>query len=299
VEYQRKLWERGDVVATLGVYPLLDREGARAAADQARAIALGRGDRVVVPPEAAQALGHGASVLPVQEWEEVDVALTLGGDGTLLAAATRLAPLGVPLLGVNLGRVGFLTELEVRDLAQGVEAALEGRLFAEERMMVEGEVWRGGERAGAFLALNDLVVTKGPFARLVRLQASVGGSPLGRYSADGLILATPTGSTAYALSAGGPVLSPDVDAILITPICPHSLDARSVVVPPETTVSLELSPMGDRTEVFLTVDGQKGMTLEVGDRIEVRRSDTRTRLLRHPDYDFLQVLRRKLSEGTL
>lgn len=284
---------------TLGVYPLLEREGARAAAEEAVALASRWGVQVVAPPEAATVLASRAAIRPIREWEGVDVALTLGGDGTLLAAASLLAPLGVPLLGVNLGRVGFLTEVEVRDLKGGLKAALDGKLVVEERMMVEGEVHRSGKVVGRFLALNDLVITKGPFARLVRLQASVAGSPLGRYSADGLILATPTGSTAYALSAGGPVLAPEVEAILITPICPHSLDARSVVVPPETTVRVELTPMGDRSEVFLTADGQMGMMLEVGDRIEVRRSSTRTKLLRQPTYDFLQVLRRKLSEGTL
>ena len=165
--------------------------------------------------------------------------------------------------------------------------------------MVDGSLVRDGEEIGHHIALNDLVITKGPLGRLVRLQVTVGQSALGTYSADGLILGTPTGSTAYALSAGGPVLTPEVEAILVPPICPHTLSSRSVVVPPDVTVSVELLPAGDRTETYLTVDGQLGEHLATGDCLTVRRSAITTRLLRRPGYDFLDVLRRKLSEGVL
>jgi len=284
---------------SLAIYPLLSREGAPELARRAIRMAEGVGADVMLPPEEALALDRPELGQPLARWRGATFALTLGGDGTLLAAATELAPLGVPLLGLNLGRVGFLTELELRDFEEGLRLALAGRLLTEERMMIEGTVLRSEAPIGEFIALNDLVITKGPFARLVRLTAWVEGSPLGRYSADGLILATPTGSTAYALSAGGPVLAPEVEAILITPICPHSLDARSIVVPPGDTVTVEIAPMGDRSEVFLTNDGQLSTTLFAGDRLIVRKSGVRTRLLRQPGYDFFQVLRRKLSEGVL
>lgn len=284
---------------SLAIYPLLSREGAPELARRAIHMAEDVGAAVMLPPEEAAALGRPELGQPLAHWKGATFALTLGGDGTLLAAATELAPLGVPLLGLNLGRVGFLTELELRDFEEGLRLALAGRLLTEERMMIEGTVLRSDATIGDYLALNDLVITKGPFARLVRLTAWVEGSPLGRYSADGLILATPTGSTAYALSAGGPVLAPEVEAILITPICPHSLDARSIVVPPGDTVTVEIAPMGDRSEVFLTNDGQLSTTLQAGDRLIVRKSGVRTRLLRQPGYDFFQVLRRKLSEGVL
>lgn len=283
----------------VGLYPLLERQEARDWTLKAIEVARRARVEVALPPEAARVLGFPEYERPISGWQGVDLALTLGGDGTLLAAATQLAPLGVPLLGLNLGRVGFLTELEVKEFQVGLEAALGGDLVVDERMMVEGRLDREGETVGHFLALNDIVLAKGPFARLLRLQAYVGESPLGRYSADGLILATPTGSTAYALSAGGPVLAPEVEAILVTPICPHSLDSRSVVVPPEATVTVELKAAGDRTETFLTADGQLGAEVQPGDRLTVWKSSIRTKLLRHPGYDFLQVLRRKLSEGTL
>lgn len=284
---------------SLAIYPLLSREGAPELAMRAIGMAEDVGASVMLPPEEATALGRPELGQPLSHWKGATFALTLGGDGTLLAAATELAPLGIPLLGLNLGRVGFLTELEVRDFEEGLRLALASKLLVEERMMIEGTVLRADASIGDFLALNDLVITKGPFSRLVRLSAWVEGSPLGKYSADGLILATPTGSTAYALSAGGPVLAPEVEAILMTPICPHSLDARSVVVPPGDTVTVELAPMGDRSEVFLTNDGQLSTSLVAGDRIIVRKSAVRTKLLRQPGYDFFQVLRRKLSEGTL
>lgn len=284
---------------SLAIYPLLSREGAPELARRAIAMAEASNVPVMLPPEEAAALGRPELGRPLSQWRGATCALTLGGDGTLLGAATELAPLGVPLLGLNLGRVGFLTELEVRDFDEGLRLALAGELLAEERMMIEGAVVRGEAPVGEYLALNDLVITKGPFSRLVRLTAWVEGSPLGRYSADGLILATPTGSTAYALSAGGPVIAPEVEAILVTPICPHSLDARSVVVPPGDTVTVEIAPMGDRSEVFLTNDGQLSTTLVAGDRLIVRKSAVRTKLLRQPGYDFFQVLRRKLSEGAL
>ncbi len=266
-----------------------------------RAILLAErtGLQAVLPMPAAALLGRPDLALPMSEWRQVDLALTFGGDGTLLQAATQLAAFGIPLLGFNLGRVGFLTELEGRDLESGLADAVAGRYLVEERMMVDGSLVRDGEEIGHHIALNDLVITKGPLGRLVRLQVTVGQSALGTYSADGLILGTPTGSTAYALSAGGPVLTPEVEAILVTPICPHTLSSRSVVVPPDVTVSVELLPAGDRTETYLTVDGQLGEHLATGDCLTVRRSAITTRLLRRPGYDFLDVLRRKLSEGVL
>ncbi|MHB1505873.1 MAG: NAD(+)/NADH kinase [Sulfobacillus sp.] len=286
-------------MTTVGLYPLLDRPEALEWAARAIQLADKMQLRPVLPPEASAAINRPDLALQMASWRQVDLALTFGGDGTLLQAATQVAALGVPLLGFNLGRVGFLTELEGRDLESGLAEALAGRYLIEERMMVEGSLVRAGQEIGRHVALNDLVITKGPFARLVRLQVAVGESVLGTYSADGLILATPTGSTAYALSAGGPVLTPEVAAILVTPICPHTLSSRSVVVPPDVTVSVELLPAGDRSETFLTVDGQLGERLEAGDRLTVRRSAICTRLLRRPGYDFLDVLRRKLSEGVL
>jgi NAD+ kinase len=250
---------------------------------------------VVLPQREAQLLGAPEQGLATRYWgRRVAFCLTLGGDGTLLSAAKRLAPQGVPVLGVNLGRLGFLTELEPTDLEAGIEEALSGRLLVDDRMMLEGVTWRRGAMNGRYLAVNDLVLAKGPFARMVRLQLSLDGGERELYTADGMIVATPTGSTAYALSAGGPVISPGVEALLITPICAHTLSARSLVVPPETEA--QLTVVGD-VEAYLTVDGQVGATLGEADALGVRRAPFKVRLLRRQGYRFWSVLRSKLAQG--
>lgn len=280
---------------TVGLYPNLDKPEARPVVEEAISLLLAHGAGVVLPQREAQCLERPELGLATRYWgRRVAFALSFGGDGTLLSAAKRLAPQGVPLLGVNLGRLGFLTELEPNDLEEGLKAALAGRLVVDDRMMLEGVAWRRGAMNGRYLAVNELVVAKGPFARMVRLQLALDGGDRELYTADGLLVATPTGSTAYSLSAGGPVVAPSVEAMLITPICAHTLSARSLVLPPETEA--EIRVVGD-VEAYLTVDGQVGGTLDVGDALAVRRAPFKLRLLRRRQYRFWSVLRSKLAQG--
>ncbi|AEE91535.1 putative inorganic polyphosphate/ATP-NAD kinase [Tepidanaerobacter acetatoxydans Re1] len=226
--------------------------------------------------------------------KKIDVAVTLGGDGTLLSVARQVAPYEIPILGINLGHVGFLTEIEISDLYTDLERFNRKDYSIDIRMMLEAEVVRNGEVLESFLALNDVVVTKGPFARLIRLKTYANEDYVDTYHADGLIIATPTGSTAYSLSAGGPIINPDMDLLLLTPICPHTLRSRSIVVSKDDIIKVKL--LAEHPEIMLTVDGQQGYELLPGDQIIVRKSSFSTRLIRIKKRSFYDVLRKKLSE---
>lgn len=223
-----------------------------------------------------------------------DVAIVLGGDGTLLSVAKRTAPRDIPILGVNLGHLGFLTEIELPDLYKAMTEVLAGRYSVETRMMVEARVTRHG-RTKRFVALNEVVVSKGPFARMIEVDTFIGNSRVATYPADGLIIATPTGSTAYALSAGGPIVSPGVDSLVVVPVCPHALATRAVIVSKDET--LRLVVRADHEDTMLTIDGQVGYRLRLSDDIVVRRASEVTKLIRLENWCFYDVLRRKLAEG--
>lgn len=233
---------------------------------------------------------------PVADWPEATrVVLVLGGDGTLLGVAPDLARRGFPAVGVNLGRLGFLTGMEPVDLPDGLETLLDGRGITEERMLLDVQVREGPACRARYLALNEVVVAKGPLARLVRLEVLVDGRSMATYPADGLVLATPTGSTAYALSAGGPVVEPTLSAVVVTPICPHSLYSRSMVIHPAHEVSVRV--VGPHREVFVTVDGRIGRALEEAEAVVAARSPLTLKLLRHPDWRFFQMLMPKLRDS--
>jgi NAD+ kinase len=226
---------------------------------------------------------------------DVDLLLTFGGDGTLLRGARLVAPHHTPVLGINLGHLGFLTSIQPAELEQSLTAMLEGRYWLDERFTLEARVEdRAGQAGVPYVALNDAVLHKGGFARVIRLAVYVGPEreEVGSYSADGIILATPTGSTAYSLSAAGPIVVPAVECILATPICPHTLVIRPLVLPAGTTVTVEIqSAVG---EMVLTVDGQEGQVLTAGHRLVVRRGEAVVPLVRFPDQSFFSTLRRKL-----
>jgi Predicted sugar kinase len=224
----------------------------------------------------------------------VDLLLVLGGDGTLLSMARLVGDLNVPILGVNLGGLGFLTALTIDELFPALEALLRGDLLVEERMMLAARVTRQGERLSEYVALNDVVITKSAMSRIINLDVSVQGQFATAYRADGLIVSTPTGSTAYSLSAGGPIVFPTMDAIVLTPICSHTLTNRPIVLPGGQPIDVTLQSDQD---VMLTMDGQVGFHLKRGDRIEIRRAAARIRLLRFPQKHFFSVLRTKLKWG--
>jgi len=217
-----------------------------------------------------------------------------GGDGTLLSAARLAAERGTPILGINLGSLGFLTEVKLEEAQPALEALLSGNYQLEERMLLEVDVARGGQRVDRFRALNDVVINKGALARIIEMEVLVDEQLVTVFRADGLILSTPTGSTAYSLSAGGPILHPTLDAVIITPICPHTLTNRPVVVAERSKLSVTLRHGSD---VMLTVDGQVGIPLEPLDRLTVERSRATIRLVQPAGSKFFKTLREKLKWG--
>jgi NAD+ kinase len=225
---------------------------------------------------------------------QVDLLIVLGGDGTLLSMARAVGDLGVPLLGVNLGGLGFLTATTLDEMFPALEAYLEGRMAIEERMLLSARVVRNGQTVCEYAALNDVVITKSAMSRIIDLSVSVEGRHATAYRADGLIISTPTGSTAYSLSAGGPILFPTMDAVVLTPICSHTLTNRPIVVP--GTDRIEVTLLADQ-EVMATMDGQVGVGLREGDTVEICKAVARIRLVRFPQKDFFSVLRTKLKWG--
>jgi NAD+ kinase len=254
-----------------------------------------RGIEVVLDPEAAA--GAGTPGLPRHELAAaVDLVVVLGGDGTLLAVARAIGRRLVPILGVNLGALGFLAEIDLGELFPTLEAVLAGRFRIEPRMRLEVTVDRDGVELGRYLALNDAVVARTALSRMVDLEARADGVDVTTYHADGLIVATPTGSSAYSLSAGGPLVLPSFEAVVLTPICSHTLTQRPLVLPPacEVTVRVQDARGG---EVQLTVDGQVGRELAERDRVTLRRSEWPAQLLVPKDRNRFQVMRTKLRWG--
>jgi NAD+ kinase len=228
--------------------------------------------------------------------ENIDVLVTLGGDGTLLRGARLVAQHGVPVLGVNLGRLGFLTSAALDDVPSSLDALFAGDYWLDLRSTLDVQV-TGVNGTESFFALNDAVLHKGGLARVIRLAVHVGPDhqEVGTYTADGIILSTPTGSTAYSLSAGGPIVVPSLDCILATPICPHTLVVRPLVLPMDMEITVTPQPGVD--EVILTVDGQDGAELHPGEKLRVRKGATTVRLIRLAGQSFFTTLRLKLHWG--
>lgn len=261
-----------------GLVAWLEQRGFRVELDQSTALALGlEGGR--------------------RDWSDIQprLAIVLGGDGTLLHVARRLRAGKVPLLAVNLGTLGFLTEVPVAELYANLESILEERCIYDVRTMVSAEVYRDGRPLAGYDALNDAVISKGSLARVIEFSISIDSEPVAYYRADGIIVATPTGSTAYSLSAGGPILHPTVDGLVITPICPHALTNRPLIVRDSAIIEITMHKVAEQT--FLTMDGQEGLPLEVGDRIVCHKSLHQVTLVRHPQRQFFEVLRNKLKWG--
>ena len=229
---------------------------------------------------------------------DVDIVLVLGGDGTLIGMADSIAEAdaATPILGVNFGSLGFLTEVTLPELYRSLEHALNGRAYIEERMMLRTTTSSGNDVLNRSIALNDAVVTKTARSRMIDLSVYVGNEFVTRVKADGLIIATPTGSTAYNLSAGGPIVQPDVDAMVITPIAPHTLTNRPIVIPGDSTVRVQPN-IEARDEIVFTLDGQSTFPIHAGDEITVSRASRRLRLIRPSTRSYFEVLRTKLKWG--
>ncbi len=254
-----------------------------------------RGVRVRFDAETSRALGRKDGVSRKSMPAGTDLAIVAGGDGTLLSVARAGAPRGVPILGVNFGGLGFLTELQPDELYPGLEKMLRRESRIEERQALRVRFRRGGRVRREHLMLNDAVITKSAPARMITLDVRVDGEEVATYTSDGLIVSTPTGSTAYNLSAGGPILDPRMSAFVIAPICPHTLTYRPLVVP--GTVKIEIHLRSTQETVYLTLDGQVAIPMRAEDAVTVDRHPCPVRLLRVAPWDFFEVLRGKLHWG--
>jgi NAD+ kinase len=231
---------------------------------------------------------------------DVDLVIVLGGDGTLLSMATRIAQAGrdIPILGVNFGSLGFLTETRIDELYSSLESVMNGTALIEQRAMLTAEAYRDREQFDTRVVLNDVVFTKAALSRIIELSVSVSTGLVTKVKADGLIIATATGSTAYNLAAGGPIVHPHVDALILTPIAPHTLTNRPIVIPGGETIDVrpQIDPdTGD--DVYVTYDGQSGYPLQKGDVVRVRKSDRTLRLVKAPTRSYFAILREKLKWG--
>jgi len=226
--------------------------------------------------------------------KRADLLITFGGDGTLLSVA-RYAPKGVPVLGVNMGTLGFLTEVRVEEFPAVLEGVLAGKFEAEDRVTFDVIVEGPQREKRTYRVLNDATINKSALARIVDMKVSVSGFYVSTFRADGLIVATPTGSTAYNLSAGGPIVYPTMGAMIITPICPHMLTNRPLVLP--DTLDIEIGIIAKNQEIFLTLDGQEGLPIEESDRVRVKKSTQPVLLVQSPNKNYFDVLRSKLKWG--
>lgn len=225
----------------------------------------------------------------------IDLAIVIGGDGTLLHVARKMSGIDVPLIGINLGRLGFLTDIPADDMEAEVGRILDGEYEAEERFMLHAEVMRGGKIVHAANAFNDVIIGKGELSRLIGFETYQDGEFVNSMRADGIIIATPTGSTAYALSAGGPILHPGLGAMVLVPICPHTLSDRPIAVSSDTVIEVVLTE-GNRN-AHATFDGQEMFALHEGDHVFIRRAETPVRLIHPSGRSHYDVLRAKLNWG--
>ena len=261
-----------------------------------------RGCEVMIERATAAAVGDGSRGGKAASYAEIgrraDLAIVVGGDGTMLAAARNLARYGVPLAGVNQGRLGFMTDIGHDDMQAGVGAILDGKYAIEERALLDCEIKRGGTSLLRTIALNEAVIGKGSQGRLIEFELSIDGEFVYTLRADGIIVATPTGSTAYSLSAGGPIVVPGVDAIVITAICPHSLAVRPIVAPGSVVVAVEpLWPLPE--EMLVSFDGQYSVPLGLQGRLLVRLGERRVQLVRLGPEGYFARMRKKLQWGDL
>jgi NAD+ kinase len=227
--------------------------------------------------------------------DETDLVVVLGGDGTLISVARLMGDRQLPILGVNLGSLGFLTEITLDELCTSLDRCLNGDYNISERMMLRATLIRNGEELDEKQVLNDVVINKGVLARIIDLETTVNDDYLTTFKVDGLIISTPTGSTGYSLSANGPILHPDLECLVITPICPHTLTNRPIVIASDAVITVELKCVNEA--VFLTLDGQVGVELKCGDVIRIRKSEHRTRLVNSSSKNYFEILRTKLKWG--
>ncbi|MDH5739185.1 MAG: NAD(+)/NADH kinase [Nitrospira sp.] len=254
-----------------------------------------RNIEVLLDTTSAALLNEQGGMPKTQLAEKADVLLVLGGDGTILSAARLAAERSIPILGVNMGGLGFLTEVRLDNLYPSLERVFANDFVLDERLMLATHIHRHGETVARGIVLNDVVISKGTLARMIDLQVAIGGQFVTNLRGDGLIIGTPTGSTAYSLSAGGPIMNPGVQALMLTPICPHTLTHRPLIVPGNVAIEVTLTSQDEGS--MATLDGQVGVAIVQGDKTVIHASDYRTRLIRFPESHYYEVLRGKLKWG--
>lgn len=252
--------------------------------------------QVIMDKDTASIMGQASPYQKSDIPARADLIIVLGGDGTLLSVARITHPFNVPILAVNLGSLGFLTEIALPELYEVLEKVLNGQFEYEPRMLLNACLWRGDEKVGEYHVLNDVVINKGVLARIVNLEVRVNNQHMTSYRADGLIIATPTGSTAYSLSAGGPIIHPSMNALVLSPICPFTLTNRSIVIPGQSLIQVELATENENVRV--TLDGQEGCDMVQGDVLEVKKTQTTIKLIQAPGKNYYQILRKKLHWGS-
>lgn len=250
---------------------------------------------VILDRTSASLLGESGGLQKTELASRADVLLVLGGDGTMLNAARLAGERGIPILGVNMGGLGFLTEVRLEHLYPSLDRVFANEFVLDERLMLKTHVHRHGETVAQGVVLNDVVISKGTLARMIELKIAIQGQFVTNLRGDGLIISTPTGSTAYSLSAGGPIVNPAVQCLMLTPICPHTLTHRSLIVPGNVEVEVTLTSRDDGA--MATLDGQVGIAVAQGDTVVISTSEHRTRLIRFPESHYYDVLREKLKWG--
>jgi len=250
---------------------------------------------VILDTTSASLLGEQGGVQKTQLASQAGMLLVLGGDGTMLNAARLAGERGIPILGVNMGGLGFLTEVRLENLYPSLERVFANEYVLDERLMLKTHVHRHGETVAQGVVPNDVVISKGTLARMIELKISIQGRFVTNLRGDGLIVSSPTGSTAYSLSAGGPIVNPAVHSLMLTPVCPHTLTHRPLIVPGNAEIDVTLTSKDDGA--MATMDGQVGVAISQGDTVEIKISEHRTRLIRFPETQYYEVLREKLKWG--
>jgi NAD+ kinase len=283
-------------INSIGIYVNLSKENAVSCCESIIDWLKFRDIRVFVGNDLEKlAEKHGIGCLEDEQAHNTDLLIVLGGDGTILNSARIFAPDGIPILGANIGTLGFLAEIMFQDLFPALEQIIRGDSQVEERMMLDVSVIRKDEKVFSSIALNDTTISRDQLSRIATLEVSTDTSFITTFNGDGLIISTPTGSTAHALSAGGPIIHPELDSFVLVPICPHALSNRPTVLPPDSMLKVRI--LNHNPKMSLTVDGQVAFKLTDTDKVVVKRSEFRTRLVRVSGRDFFEVLRHKLFWG--
>ncbi|MBE9546761.1 MAG: NAD(+)/NADH kinase [Proteobacteria bacterium] len=284
-------------IKKIGIIANIEKEKAVESVLQLKEWLLNRKLEVLLEEGIAGRLGESTGFKSEELASSSDIIVVFGGDGTLLRAARSIRESDVPILGINLGAFGFMAEVNLHEMFGAMELILEGDYQTEKRMMLDVVINRGQECVGDGTVLNDIVINRGNLSRMIELKTVVDGRYLTTVKADGLIISTPTGSTAYSLSAGGPIVFPELNTVIITPICPHTLTNRPVILPEDVTVKIVL--WTKEKGATLTLDGQVSFTLKSGDAITIKKSRYFTSIIVSPDRDYLEILRTKLGWGGL